>query len=243
MLLLSIVKFKRYDRAIERKDWGKIVLLGVLIIPFNQTLFLLGQSLTGAGHGAILFATTPIWIFGLALIHLGEKFVWRRALGFVIATIGVAWIMFSGAIEIGREYILGDLIILVSVVAWGYYTILGKPLVRKYGALRMTAYALSIGSVMYFPFGLYRALQYDYSLSTPAAWGTVVYMAVGLSGIVYVLWYWLLKYMDASRVAVYHNVQPVIAALVAYSFLGESLGWPFVVGGLAVICGVIITEV
>lgn len=237
-----MVKFKRYDRAIERKDWGKIVLLGVLIIPFNQTLYLLGQSLTGAGHGAVLFSTAPIWIFGLALIHLGEKFTWRRALGFAIATLGVVWIVFSGAVEIGNEYLLGDLIILVAVIAWGYYTVVGKPLVTKYGALRMTAYALAIGTVLYSPYGLYRALQYDYSLSTPEAWGAVVYMAVGISGLVYVLWYWLLKYMDASRIAVYHNVQPVIAALVAYSFLGESLGWPFVVGGLAVICGVIITE-
>jgi drug/metabolite transporter (DMT)-like permease len=240
--LLILVKIQKQKRPIERKDWGKIVLLGVLIIPFNQTLFLVGQSLTGAGHGAFLFATTPIWIFALAMIHLKERFRWRRAFGFLLGTAGVMTIMLSGAVEIGKEYLLGDLIILISVLAWAYYTIVGKPLVQKYGALRMTAYALSIGSAMYLPFGIYRAAQYDYSQSNLLAWGSVVYMAIGLSVIVYVLWYWLLKYMEASRIAVYHNVQPVIASVIAYFALGESIGWAFVVGGVAVIAGVLITE-
>ena len=147
----------------------------------------------------------------------------------------------SGAGRIS-EYLRGDIIIVVSVIAWGYYTVLGKSLVRKYGALRTTAYALGIGSAVYFPFGLYQALQFDYAQATPAAWGAVAYMAIGLSLVVYVLWYWLLKYWDASRMAVYHNIQPVIAAAAAYAFLGEPVGTAFVVGGLAVIAGVVITE-
>ncbi|RME26988.1 MAG: EamA family transporter, partial [Candidatus Zixiibacteriota bacterium] len=114
--------------------------------------------------------------------------------------------------------------------------------VQKYGALRITAYALTSGSVMYFPFGLYRAMHFDYSLATPAAWGSIAYMAIGLSFVVYVLWYWLLKHLEASRIAVWHNVQPVLATAIAYFFLGEPLGWPFVIGGLVTITGVLITE-
>jgi len=151
--------------------------------------------------------------------------------------------MLSGALEISTDYLLGDLIIIVSVIAWAYYTILGKDLVRKYGALRMTAYALSAGSALYFPFGLYMASKYDYSQATLGAWGAVLYMALGLSVFVYVLWYWLLKYMDASRVAVYHNIQPVIATVVAFFFLGETLTLPFIIGGSIVLVGVITSEV
>ncbi|UCC45268.1 MAG: EamA family transporter [Candidatus Zixiibacteriota bacterium] len=243
VFLLVLTRLKKNDRPVERHDWPRIVLLAVLIIPLNQTLFLVGQALTGAGHGAFIFSTTPIWIFLLAFIHLGERMKLRRLFGFVIATAGVMAIMMSGAVQIGQEYLIGDLIIMVSVIAWAYYTVVGKDLVRKYGALRMTAYALSIGSAIYFPFGLYHAIQFDYSRSTLAAWGSVVYMAIGLSVVVYVLWYWLLKYMDASRMAVYHNIQPIIATAVAVSFLGETLSLWYVVGGTAVIAGVLVTEV
>lgn len=242
-VLLTIVRFTKRQPKVERRDWGRIVLLGVLIVPFNQTLFLVGQHLTGAGHGAFIFSTTPVWVFLLALIHLKEKTTWRRTLGIIMATAGVTVIMLSGAFDVGTEYLLGDAIILVAVLAWAYYTILGKKLVQKYGALRMTAYALAIGSAMYLPIGGWSAWHYDYSRATLAAWGSVAYMAIGLSGVVYVLWYWLLKYLDASRIAVYHNVQPIIASGLAYFFLGESLETAFVVGGLIIVSGVIITEI
>ncbi len=241
-LLMLLTGLRKHDVAIERKDYPRILLLGILIIPLNQTLFLVGQSLTAAGHGAFLFATSPIWIFILALMHLRERFRWSRLIGVTVALAGVATIMLSGAIEVDREYLWGDVIILVSVIAWAYYTVIGKPLVLKYGALRMTAYALTAGSVMYFPYGLYRAVNFDYSAVTVGAWGAVAFMAIGLSLVVYVLWYWVLKYMEASRIAVYHNAQPVIATAVSYLWLGEQLGEWFIAGGLAVLVGLAISE-
>ncbi len=240
--LLIVDRLSKHRRPIERSDYGRIFLLGLLIIPLNQTLFLLGQSLTGAGHGAFLFGTTPIWVFVLALIYLKEKFHGRRALGIVAALIGVFLIMFSGGLEVRREYMMGDSVILGSVIAWSYYTILGKPMVQKYGALRTTAFALAAGTAVYFPFGLYRAIQFDYTAVTLGAWASVAYMALGLSIVVYVLWFWLLKYWEASRVAVYHNVQPVIASIVAYFWLGETLTPGFLIGGAIVIIGVSISE-
>jgi drug/metabolite transporter (DMT)-like permease len=242
IVLLVIVRFRGNKRPVEKKDYLKIIGLGFLIIPLNQAAYLYGQKLTAAGHGSLLFATVPIWIFLGALIFLKEKFNIRRALGVVLGLIGVIMIMASGAIEIGTDYLLGDLIILLAVIVWAGYTIFGKPLVLKYGAFRVTAYALASGSAMYFPFGLYRALIFDYSKASVGAWISVFYMAFGVSIVAYVLWYWLLKYMEATRIAVYHNIQPVIATLVAFIFLGEPIGWSFVIGGVIVLTGVIITE-
>ncbi len=241
-ILLVLARSRNHTVPVARRDWPRIVLLGILIIPLNQTLFLVGQSMTAAGHGAFLFATTPIWIFILALIHLKETFLWRRAVGIAMALVGVTTIMSAGALNVGMEYLLGDVIIVISVIAWAYYTVLGKPLVLKYGALRMTAYALACGSAIYFPFGLYHAVRFDYSQTTPAAWATVAYMAIGLSLVVYVLWFWVLKYMDASRIAVYHNMQPVVATTVAILWLGEQAGLAFIVGGAVILAGLVVTE-
>ncbi|MFQ5453889.1 MAG: DMT family transporter [Candidatus Zixiibacteriota bacterium] len=243
VILFLAVKIKKYPIAVEKKDYWKILGLGVLIVPVNQTLFLWGQSMTGVGHSSLLFATVPIWIFIAALIHLKEKPNWRRSSGIVIAVAGVVIIIATGAIELGVDYLWGDLLIFIAVLAWAYYTIVGKKLVEKYGAIRITAYALISGSMIYFPFGLYFAFAYDYSLAPLSAWWTVLYMAVGTSIIVYVLWYWVLKYMEASRIAVFHNIQPLIASVIAYFWLNEPLGLTFIIGGVIVIAGVIIAEV
>ena len=242
-VLFLMVKFQRYETPIERRDYWKMMGLGVLIIPFNQAMYLFGQSMTGAGHGSLLFATVPIWIFLGALIHMKERPSLRRAIGIVVAVVGVVVVMTTGAVEISTEYLWGDLAILVAVIAWAYYAFLGKPLVRKYGAIRVTAYALISGSILYFPFGLYRAINLDYAAVPPMAWLSVLYVATGVSVGAYVLWYWVLKYMDASRIAVFHNVQPLIAVSAAYFWLNEPLGWSFVVGGVIVIAGVIVAEV
>jgi drug/metabolite transporter (DMT)-like permease len=133
-------------------------------------------------------------------------------------------------------------IIIIAVLVWVLYTILGKPLVVKYGALRTTAYALASGSAVYFPFGLYRAVTFDYSAVTAGAWISVLYVALGVSIGSYVLWYWLIKNMDVTRVAVFHNLGPIIATSVAVVFLGEPLTWSFIAGGGIVLAGVMVTE-
>ncbi len=241
-VLLTMVRLRRYRTPIAREDYRRIVALGALIIFLNQLTYLAGQALTAAGHGALLFATTPIWIFVLAMVHLKERPRWRRTAGIALALGGVVTIMSTGMEAFGRESLLGDGIILVSVVAWAYYAILGKPLATRYGATRVTAYALSSGAVLYFPFGLWRALTFDYAPVPWEAWVSVAYVGLGTSVGSYILWYWLLKQMEASRVAVFHNVQPVIAIALAHIFLAEPLGPTFLIGAAVVLAGVLLTE-
>ena len=240
--LLAVVHFRKKTIKIEKQDYLKIIGLGILIIPLNQLLFLTGQSYTTASHGALLFATTPIWILAAAIIHLKERPNFKRILGIILAITGVGVVMTSGAINLGTDYLLGDFLILIAVIAWAYYTVLGKKLVQKYGAFRVTAYALSFGSLLYMPFGIYKASSFDYSSVPIEAWWSVIYMAIGTSVIAYVLWYWVLKYLEASRIALFQNFQPFIAALVAYIWLSEPISTALVVGGLIAITGILIAE-
>lgn len=242
-VLLLIARTQSDQPPISPADRRKIWINGAIIIWVNQALYLWGQSLTSAGHASILFATTPIWVFLFAIYLLKEKLEWRRAVGTAIALVGALSIILSGAIVIGYEYLIGDFIVLISVWAWAAYMILSKPLVEKYGAIRVTAYSLAAGGALYAPFGLYCAMQFDYSQATAGAWLSVVYMAIGASVFSYGLLLWVLKHISASRVAVYQNIQPVIATSVAFFTLGERPEISFFVGGAIVLAGVLITEV
>lgn len=243
LVLVGIARFREHGRAIERRDWWKIIGLGFIIIPINQTFYLWGQSLTGAGHAAVLFATTPVWVFILAVIYLKERLLWRRIIGSAIALIGALMLVSAGAIRIGTEYLAGDIIVMISVLAWSSYIVFGKPLAEKYGAIRVTAYALASGTIMYAPFGLYRAIAFDYAGTNLTGWLSVLYLALGISVFSYTLYYWLLKQISAVRLAVFSNIQPVIATVVAFFVLGEIPGVAFYIGAAVVLTGVIITEV
>lgn len=241
-ILFGLTRVTRQSPPIEKPDLLRILGLGALIIGLNQLLFLLGQSMTAASHGAIVYATQPVWIYLFSLALGKEQFNWRQVGGIIFAVVGAVVIVASAAKGGDAATLTGDLILFVSVCAWAVYVVLGRPLVQKYGALRVTAYALSFGSLLYSPYGLWLAIQTDYSQVPMGVWGSVLFMALGISIIVYVIIYWLIKYMDASRVAVIHNVQPVVATAVAWMFLGETVGVVFVVGSIIVMAGVLLSE-
>jgi drug/metabolite transporter (DMT)-like permease len=243
MIFVPILIWLRTVQVISKRDHLTIFVLGLVLIPVNQTVFLVGQAMTTASHSSLLFAAIPIFIYILAIIFLGEKMTFRRTAGIAIATGGVYLILSGGDVEPGGNSILGDALVLVAVLAWAVAAIMAKPLIVKYGAFRVTGLALVYGSIVYAPFGLYRAMQFQFDGVPWQGWFTAVYLAFVVSIIAYFLWYWVLKYMEASRVAILQNIQPIIATSVAMAMLSETLSGNFVIGGVIVIAGVILTEV
>ena len=243
LIYIPILLRLRKNGSIEKMDNLKIFFIGLLLIPLNQVVFLIGQSLTSAGHASLMFAATPVFVYLLAVPFLGEKLKIFRIVGILIAIAGVYIVVSGGGSQFGFDFLLGDLLVLVAVAAWAGATVLGKPLALKYGAFRVMGLALVYGSVVYFPYGLYRAINADYSGITITGWMSIAYMAVIISVFAYVLWYWVLKYLEASRVAIMQNIQPIIASLLAAFFLGEAITSIFIIGGVIIIGGVVLTEI
>ena len=225
-------------QADKLKIWG----LGFLIIICNQFLYLYGQKYTTASHGGLIFATTPALVYLFAIKYLKEKISGLRGLGVFLTISGAALIFFERGIAFNPDYVKGDIIILFAVIAWALYTVWGKPLAEKYGALRMTAYALGAGTIIYFPYGLFRTLTADWSQMDGLGWLAIGYISIGTSVIGYTVWYWLLKQMKASRVAVLNNLQPLAAAFLGWYFLGETLTGVFILAFALIVAGILITQ-
>jgi len=241
-ILWPLGERRRKGRTIERADQIKLWGLGLLAIPLNQGLFLYGLQWTTAGHSALLYALTPMFVLVLAAWRLGERITFWRTTGIVIALGGVVVVLLEKGIVLQPGQFLGDILVLVAVVAWAYYTVLGKPLIKKYGAMVVTARAMTYGTLLFLPIGLYSVADFHPAAVAADAWLGLLYCAIMTSVIAYSLWFWALKFIDASQVAVFNNIQPVVAAFFAWVLLGEPLTATFVVGGVLVLIGVIITE-
>jgi drug/metabolite transporter (DMT)-like permease len=242
IIYIPILLYLRRNGKIQFSDNLKIFLIGIILILLNQVVFLVGQSKTTAGHSSLLFATIPIFVYILAIIFLNEKATIRRTLGILIAAGGVYIILSNGAVGFGGEFLLGDLLVLGAVIAWAVCTVMAKPLIEKYGAFRVVGLALVYGSFVYLPYGLYRTMSVELSAISGRAWFSIFYLAGGVSVLAYFLWYWVLKYMEASRLAVVQNIQPVMAIAVASVMLAETISRHFVIGGIIVLFGVILNE-
>lgn len=238
----GIMIVRKSTFPVERKDLLLLLSLSLLIYPVNQTFFLIGISYTLPTHAALLYASTPVWVYLLAIFRKEEQASAGKTIGIIIALAGVIAFFAEKGISLKWDYFFGNLLVLIAVWAWAAYSVLGRPLVRRKGAFTVTASASVIGAAIFFPFGLYFAVNFDYSNVGVVGWSGVAYTAILTSVIAYTLWYWGIKHFAPSRVAVFMNLQPVVAAVLAYYILNERLSAGSIISGLIIMVGVFITQ-
>jgi drug/metabolite transporter (DMT)-like permease len=147
----------------------------------------------------------------------------------------------SGQVD-APSALLGDVLVLLAVVAWAVYAVWGKPYAERYGVVTTTGITIVIGTLLYLPVGIFFSRAADFRALSAVGWGSIAYLVVLTSVVSYLLYYWALAREDASRVAIWSNTQPVLTALLAWMVSGDPLTPSFVVGGLLVIAGVVMTQ-
>jgi drug/metabolite transporter (DMT)-like permease len=242
MILFAAEKRWNIFHKVERKDMGRMVILGLLNVPINQLLFLNGIKYTTPANSALLYAMTPALVFLFTAILHSERPSFKKGLGIAIAFAGVGIIMFERGVELRPEHTTGNILIFIAVMAWSLFTMLGRPLVLKYGAVYVTALNMIIGTIIYIPIGLLTSNVSAISAISSISWIEVAYLALISSVLNYVLWYLALVKLEATRVAVFQNLQPIMTTVMAL-YLGRAvLTGQFVGGGLLALAGVLIVE-
>lgn len=229
-------------KRIEPSDRARFALIGFLAAVVNQATFLYGLRLTTPTHAAIIFGATPVFVFLLAIPLIGERPTWLKFIGVMATFGGVAMIVIGEAQAWQGQAWLGDLMIVAAMIAWALCTVLGKPLVSKYGGVHVTAITLITGAIFFTPIGLATWHHFQPMGVSFKGWSSLLYMALGTSVVAYTLWFWALGRMEATKVAVFNNLQPVITALLSLWLMNEAIGARLIAGGLLVIFGVILTE-
>lgn len=229
-------------RGITSKDMWMLIFLGFLNILINQYLFLEGLRHTTPANSALLYALTPAIVFLLVLMIHRERTTLKKTLGVVVALVGVCILIFERGVSLDSSNTKGNLMIFTAMVAWSLFTLLGRPLVQKYGALRVTALHMMIGALMYLPIGMYFSSMSDLEALTPILWADILYLGLISSAVNYALWYYALGKLETSKVAIFQNLQPIMTTMLALS-LGRVVLTPELIGGgVLALAGVLLVE-
>jgi drug/metabolite transporter (DMT)-like permease len=140
--------------------------------------------------------------------------------------------------------LLGDLLVFVSIVMWGCFTVFGKKLTDKLGALTVTATVTLIGATWMAPVGILEMHRTGFTLVeiTPTAWTALVYLGAGCNFLAVLLYFTALQKTESQKVGVYLYSIPPMTAVVAAVVLDEPITLGLVVGAVLVIAGVALTE-
>ena len=122
-VLLLITFLMERSLRIERKDWLRLVAVGIVGTTMYQTMFMLSVKYTSATNASLLIAMSPIFTGILAVLHKQERFSMKVQIGSIVAFIGAAFVLLTGHTG-GATYEyawLGNIIGLVAAIAWGWY--------------------------------------------------------------------------------------------------------------------------
>jgi len=238
-IVLLLFEFLRSGRErVARQDIPKILWLGFLVIPVNQGFFLFGLSQSTPSHAALLYALTPILVFLLARRFLHEGNAAAKLVGIAAAFVGVALILLDRGLAREMSVMRGDLLMLVAVLSWALYTIGSKDLLKRYDPMTLTTWVLVAGTAMSLPAALIPGAIPPLHTLTPAVWAGIAYLAVGTSVIAYPLWLYALRRIEASKVAITTNAQPVLTSVLSWLLFGERFGPAFFCGAALILFGV-----
>lgn len=239
--ILSILVFK--NLKVKKQDIKTIVLAGLSGVTFNIALFFLGLKLAPAINAALLVASVPIITLFAANIFLKEKFSPKLLASSAVAAAGVFFIVGLPTAANSTQFI-GNILLLLSGLAWVFYEIISKKLFKSYSASTVTFWAMAIGAFTFLPFAAYEQV-------TNPSWVNNVTI-VGLLGIMFGIffasltayWAWQkgLSQMPAGRAAFFFYLDPISGAIFAMILLSEKLTPQLIIGGLLITIAVILVE-
>lgn len=226
------------------RDWVGLIALGLVGNTLYQYLFITGIDGTLAGNAALILGTTPVFVTVFSAAFRHEQVRLAGWCGVVISVLGITLVVWGGpSIDFGRETLRGDLTMLGSALAWSIYTVGASPLVRRHGALPVTAVTMWIGAVFLFLLAIPSMSAQDWSAPTGLAWFGLVVSAVLAVGVSYVIWYYSVQHLGSARTSVYSNTVPIVALAFAWLALGEVPTSVQLAGAAAIVGGVLLTRI
>lgn len=242
---LMAIAYAAGGPAPARRDVIALLALGVLGNGVYQIFFAEGVARTRAGEAALVVGASPALIALLGRFAGVERVGMRGYAGIGLSMFGV------GLVVLGRATagstpddgsLLGDLLVLCGSVCWAVYTVYLMPYTRRVGGLHVVALSLVGGSAVLLLAGTPAMLAQDWRLP-PSAWAAILYSGLGALVVAYLLWYRGVKVLGPTRTALYANLQPFIALLVAWFTLGETPTLWQVAGAVTIVGGVLLTRV
>ena len=221
-----------------------LVYLGLFGVTLNQLFFIVGLSRTSVLHSSLIIAMTPIFVLAIAALIKQEQITVRKAAGMLIAVIGVGILnaLPASTAPGASPTLLGDLFVFLAGVTFAMFTVLSKKVSLRHSAITVNTFAYVGGAVALAPVVIWQGQSFSYHTVTLAGWSSLLYMALFPSVICYLIYYYALGHISASRVSAFSYLQPVIATLLAALTLGERVTLPLVAGGAVIFSGVYLTE-
>lgn len=229
--LLVVSKLRPNGASPSRPDWISATALGVFVVLFSFSYVSLPVS-----TGALVFSGTVQLALFVAATLAGERFHRVALAGYLLAIVGLLWLIVPGVAVTG----VSDVLMMMGAgIAWTVYTLRGM---RVASPLAATTGNFIRAMPICIVLGLLLHTQAQASAHASATGITLAVLSGSLtSAIGFVVWCSTIRRMPAICVAAVQLLVPPVAALGGVLFLYEQVSTRLVLSSITILIGIALT--
>jgi drug/metabolite transporter (DMT)-like permease len=229
------------EPALTRAEWRLVFVLGLLGTVLYQLLFLAGVARTSVANSALIFGSTPVAVAIMASIAGHDRLSRLRWAGAAVSFAGI-YALVGRRAELSASTLAGDALVFGGMLCWSLYSVLAQPLLKRHSPLIITGLAMASGTVVYLVFAVVPMLSTDWAAISFTSWALMASSSLLALAFAYMVWYTAVQRIGSSRTAIYSNLTPIIAMIVAAVWLGEPITRPQILGAALILGGIAITR-
>ena len=210
-------------QSFDRTYLWKQALAGTLMIAGGNGFLTWGLQYVSSGLSAVIGSLTPLMVLLIAFVWKGEeRMTWPIFFGVLLGFVGMALIFNNGWADfLNPEYRLGIFACFGSLITWSLGTVMAKRFNSpEVPPIANAALQVSSGGLVL----LLLSLIFDphHTIThTWAGWGAMLYLLVFGSVLGFSLYMYVLTHLSATVSSLYTYINPVVAILLGWLFLGE----------------------
>lgn len=239
VLLFWLVWLFMPKEKIALNDFPRIIAAAFFGVAFNMLTFFKGLSLTSPISAAVIMVSTPMIVLTLSAIIMKERMQKRMVFGIILGLIGTAFLILYGkSIGSATNAGLGNFLVLVNAISYGFYLIIVKKLMDKYNAFTFVKWIYLFGFIMVLPFGWSQFQTVECALVPMDICWKIGFVVIFSTFLTYLLNLLSMKELKPTTVAVFIYLQPLFATIFAISLGKDELSLVKIGSAILIFVGV-----
>jgi drug/metabolite transporter (DMT)-like permease len=238
-ILFWMVSFFIKTEKIQTQDFPRIIACAFFGVALNMLTFFKGLSYTSPISASVIMVSTPIIVLILSSIVMKERMQKRKVFGIILGLIGTGFLILYGkSVGNATNASLGNFLVFVNAVSYGFYLITVRKLMDKYNAFSFVKWIYLFGFLMVLPFGFNEFQAVNWQIIPTEIYWKIGFVVLFSTFFTYLLNLLSMRELKPTTVAVFIYLQPVFATIFAISLGKDELNFVKIASAILIFVGV-----
>lgn len=239
ILIFGTAKGLKFSLIITKKQFLNTILVGFLFMVYGNGIFVWALKYVDSGFAALLASTQPLFVLILMRLMDNKKMKSKSIIGVGLGIIGMYLLVSQKQLVTSKETLLGVFMIFTCVLGWSYASVFVSKADLPKNYFVNTGYQMLIASVML----ACASLSFSETWTSPLDWSLKVQLSMfalitfGSIG-AFTAFNYLLKQVSPEKVATSAYVNPIVAMLLGWYVLNETLSMQSIIAAIVLLTGV-----